>query len=359
MKKRFRPVFLILAVLLCLSIAGVVFAAWSGSAQKNGSKYEKVSTNSITTHGGDPAELSVSAASQYFEKEWYEYITYNEKPVSSYRIDDNCRMIFYDPYDYMSSMIMDVTYDDSGWGTANSISVSHTFSKTFSYGDTEGSTSSTATQKQEGKDETGSTVTNSGTTTTEYNHQTKTNDNTVGGTVGTADALEWVVNIEGSYSHSWTNTDYLGKDTVTYATKSETKGWTKLADRVTTTTGSSSSTNRNWSSTESKTITKTYNAAYFNSSGSPLSWTIAYYEVKMPMKYAIQYRVDDEWVSTDTGYCVLTTIQGACRAWRENTVTYYEHWGTGEPVADTEFWGQFFTKEQLLNAYQNKLYPSN
>ena len=65
MKKRFRPVFLILAVLLCLSIAGVVFAAWPGSAQKNGSKYEKVSTNSITTHGGDPAELSVSAMARW------------------------------------------------------------------------------------------------------------------------------------------------------------------------------------------------------------------------------------------------------------------------------------------------------
>lgn len=356
MKKRFRPVFLILAVLLCLSIAGVVFAAWSGSAQKNGSKYEKVSTNSITTHGGDPAELSVSAASQYFEKEWYEYITYNEKPVSSYRIDDNSRIIFYDPYDYMSSMIMDVTYDDSGWGTANSISVSHTFSKTFSYGDTEGSTSSTATQKQDGRDETHSDVKNSGKNTTEYNHYTAS----IGSEIGTKEELNGgVLKVELDAKISANATTYGGKDTVTTNSNSTTAGWSTVADRITTTTGSSSSTNRNWSSTESTTITKNYNAAYFNSSGSPLSWTIAYYEVKMPMKYTVQYRLNNEWVSTDTGYCVLTTIQGACRAWRENTVTYYEHWGTGEPVADTEFWGQFFTKEQLLNAYQNKLYPSN
>ena len=41
----------------------------------------------------------------------------------------------------------------------------------------------------------------------------------------------------------------------------------------------------------------------------------------------------------------------------QNGQVYYEDWGNGEPVVAEDFWAQFMTKEQLMNAYSNKLYP--
>ena len=96
---------------------------------------------------------------------------------------------------------------------------------------------------------------------------------------------------------------------------------------------------------------------YFNSDGVPLQWKIIKYTVMMPMMYQVEFLIDDEWVINDYNYCLLTTIQGTCRAWLENNTAYYEHWGTGEKVTWDEFWSQFFTKEELVQAYQNRLYP--
>ena len=61
-----------------------------------------------------------------------------------------------------------------------------------------------------------------------------------------------------------------------------------MANRVTKATGSASSTNTNWSTEDSKTVTQVYNAAYFNTAGSPLQWKVVQYTVYMPMKYELQ-----------------------------------------------------------------------
>ena len=90
-----------------------------------------------------------------------------------------------------------------------------------------------------------------------------------------------------------------------------------------------------------------------------MQWKIIKYTVKMPMKYQTEYLVDNEWVFGDYNYCLLTTIQGTTRAWMQNSVVYYEHWGTGEAVTWDEFWNQFFTEERLIAAYRNRLYPDN
>ena len=79
----------------------------------------------------------------------------------------------------------------------------------------------------------------------------------------------------------------------------------------------------------------------------------------MPMKYQVEYLVDNEWVFGGFNYCLLTTIQGTTRSWIQNNVVYYEHWGTGEAVTWDEFWNQFFTEERLIAAYRNRLYPDN
>ena len=132
-----------------------------------------------------------------------------------------------------------------------------------------------------------------------------------------------------------------------------------IADRLAKATGSSVNSDITISTDNSTTVTKTYDAGYFNDRGAPLQWKIIKYTVKMPMRYRIEYLVDGEWVFWEHNYCILNTIQGTCRAWLENNVAYYEHWGTGEPVTWDEFWCQFFTEESLIAAYKNKLYPDN
>ena len=134
---------------------------------------------------------------------------------------------------------------------------------------------------------------------------------------------------------------------------------TVIADRITAVTGSTINISTSISFDESTTVTKMYDAAYFNDRGSPLQWKIIKYNVKMPMRMQVEYLIDGEWIFGESDYCAINTIQGTCRAWLENNVAYYEHWGTGEPVTWDGFWGQFFTEESLIAAYKNKLYPDN
>ena len=420
----------VIAALLLVFCGAIAVSASSGTPGDSGSKYEKLNVNEITGQGQEPEDISVSSEAGYSEKEWYEYITYSDKPVSSYKLTDSTRLIFYDPYDYHVSMIMDVSYDDKiGWDTRNSVSIEHTFSKTFEFGKSEENTYSSTNEHASGQDYTYTEVENTGKTVTEYNHksveksehqdastggsishtfgtgltferthsETKGSDTTVGGGmdvgasagVGKAGSASFGVNV--NLSHTWTSgstdgttiggstnnetssenswsrglqignstVNVTGTDTITETSSSKTEGWTTIADRITTSTGSSSSTNTGWTNEESTTITETYDAAYFSPYGAPYPWTIAYYEVKMPMKCAYQVLVNNDWVTAETGYCLLTTIQGACRAWRSNDVTYFEHWGTGEPVVWNEFMSGFFKKDKLLESYQKDLYPSN
>ena len=156
-----------------------------------------------------------------------------------------------------------------------------------------------------------------------------------------------------------TTTSYSGSDTVQNNTNSETTGWTELSARVTKTIGSSTSTSNTWSESESTTVTKTYAATHFASDGvTPLPWAIVHYQVQMPLKCCMQVKYSGEWVTISTVYCLLTTVQGTCRAWMQNSQVYYEDWGNGEPVVATDFWSQFMTKEQLVNTYRDKLYPT-
>ena len=414
MKKKKVLLPAVFAVVMLVFCGAIAVSAASDSPGDKSSKYESLDVNNLTGQGQEPEDISVAAAAGYAEKEWYEYLTYCENPVSSYKVDDNTRLVFYDPYDYNSAMVMDVSYDEkNGWSTANSIAISHTFSKTLSFEEAEETSSAYVVEQALGQDYTRTEVASSGKSITESRHKEESKSKLVAATVGAEHTLSSSVSTSANASvtlsdsviasveisapgvgkvvagnnfttsgtvgtSSGTTTGsgqtastsstaqtgdttliFEGTDTVENSESSTTEGWTTVADRVSASTGSTISTNTAWSTTDEVSITKTFDAAYFNSSGSPLSWTIAYYEVKMPMKFSCQVRVNNDWVPVLDGYCLLTTLDGACRAWRENTVTYYEHWGTGEPVADSDFWGQFFTKERLIAAYQNKLYPNN
>lgn len=389
----------VLALMMPILTATV---AWGNTDAVQGgttgdAKYVSPDINSLMGAGEEPEELSISAGAEYLEKAWYEYVMYSEHAVASYRVDDDTRILFYDPYTYTNSMIMDVQFDatTTEFDTMSSYLISHTTSKTISTCVSSTDTYTSATQTS-GRDELHIDVTNGGETKTTYNHDistetagkvtnttgyqykdketfswtlteaakltsnpldcevTITNSNTLG--------MQWVtdkVTNETSYSDDYkTTTTYSGDSTVEDNTTSTTEGWTELSARVTKTIGSSSSTNHSWSETESTTVTKTYAATHFASDGvTPLPWAIVHYQVQMPMKCCMQVKYGGEWVTISTVYCLLTTVQGTCRAWIQNGQVYYEDWGSGEPVVATDFWSQFMTKEQLINAYADKLYP--
>lgn len=405
-----RILAIVLAILMSVMSAHAAMAAENDPAEDKTTKYASPDINKLTGHGEDPEEISVSTMAHYAEKKWYEYITYSEDAVASYRIDDNNRLLFYDPYTYTNAMVMDVQFDaaTTEFDTMSSYTISHTNSKTISSATDSTYTSSSAVQSS-GRDLTGSEVTNSGDTITKYNHTTVvtddggksetknygtqiTDDETVITTetihdnvtleTGVDQGVRAITQVEAgldvAFTQNWgtvktyldgtgsvtttdpstTTTEYTGEDTVTDNTKSSTEGWTELSDRITKTVGSSQSTSSGWSESESTTVSKTYAATHFASDGvTPLPWAVVHYTVQMPMKCAAQYKYQGEWITIGTVYCMLTTIKGTCRTWLENGQAYYEDWGCGEPVVAEDFWSQFMTKEQLMNAYENKLYP--
>jgi len=442
MTRRKKTVIKFIAVMLSVAMiassAVLAFADGTGNSvwSTKASKYDKPDINALTGHGEEPEDISVSANATYQEKAWYEYVTYSDKAVCSYRLDDESRLLFYDPYTYTNAMVSDVYFDQetTEFNTMSEYSVSYTKSKTI-----DACVSSTDTDTQavqtSGVDHTTSNVTNTGTTKTTYNHSvdnptygtksettqknykeyryttsadtesssvsggagTKNLLSTaknvvsgaltggiVGGLVGLASGIEVSADSSKQTSHTETNTaaivldnetktttysddyktstEYTGDDTVEYNTKSETEGWTELSARVTKTIGSSITTSSSWSESESTTVTKTYAATHFASDGvTPLPWAVVHYSVQMPLKCCLQIKISGEWVTISTVYCLLTTVQGTCRAWMQNGQAYCEDWGSGEPITIADFWSRFLTKEQLVNAYTNqnnaKLYP--
>ena len=402
-----------------ITSATLAFGAPGEAEAKSGfsaeTKYANPDINALTGHGEEPEDLSVSAAATYQEKAWYEYVMYSDHAVSSYRLDDDSRILFFDPYTYTNSMVMDVQFDatTTEFDTMSEYTVSHTRSKTITSAAESTYTSTSATQTS-GKDEYGTTVTNGGKTHTKYNydevHSTQGTVTTIPGeynyvekdtfSVSLTESLktgsstkgsiginplsvsaEETVTVEGTVgsTQNWGSqwfvergedkTEYSDdyKTTVTHEyeydvedhTSSTTEGWEQLSARVTKTLGSSSSTSTSWSETEGTTTSKTYAATHFASDGvTPLPWAIVHYSVQMPMKCCLQVKYSGEWITISTVYCLITTVQGTCRAWMQNGQVYYEDWGSGEPVVATDFWSQFTTKENLIKAYQDKLYPT-
>ncbi len=424
-----RGIIRLTAILAALAMPLLTMMSVTAEAERSAfsteTKYVSPDINELSSMGKEPEDISVNAGAEYLEKAWYEYVMYSEKAVASYRIDDNTRLLFYDPYTYTNSMVMEVEFDatTTEFDTMSEYTISKTNTRSILTCITSTDTSTDAVQTS-GRDITYSKVENTGSTTTKYNHDvtdetsgtvTDTTDYeyklyaTAGGSVTTSTSLTAMetiqseteihmlptlvptelvekINVSASLEESagvdttvtadtaWmtdkethktkysddykTVTMYRGTDDVEYNTESVTDGWTELSARITKTTGSSRSTSNSWSEEESVTVTKTYAATHFASDGvTPLPWAIVHYEVMMPMKCVMQVKHSGEWVSVSTVYTLLSTVKGTCRAWMQNGQVYYEDWGSGEPVVASDFWGQFMTREQLMAAYSNKLYP--
>lgn len=355
------------------------------------STHKKVDLTDVTGEIVEAPLLTSAASSVAKEKAWYEYVYYSDKPVAYYYIDDVTRVSFYDPYDYADALVMEVDDTITDWSSNNSMQVSYTTGNSLT--NTDGKSTETVSTVHFGYSDTTTTETSANTvTTTTNNHTDEYNTVKKSETTTTDDTITWGSNEtlkignetflsgEIQWTQSWVSGDVTSEttiegdkkgedggtrtgytestDTVTVDTGAQTTTITnEIADRTTKATGYNSNQTVSLSTNNSTTVTKTYDAGYFNDRGAPLQWKIIKYTVKMPMYFQAEYLVDGEWIYGESNYCTINTIQGTCRAWLENNVAYYEHWGTGEPVTWDEFWGQFFTEESLIAAYKNKLYP--
>lgn len=402
-KKHFSAV---IAVSLALSILAVstsaaVSAGNDALAKKpeTQSVHNNVDITAITGEVVEPPMLTSAASSVAKEKQWYEYVYYSEEPIFYTYLSDNTRLSFYDPYDYSTALIMEVDDSLTDWSSNNSMQISYTTGNSIV--STEGNSTNTVTTTHLGYTDTTTTSKDKNTVETKVSNQTDSYNTSKTETITKDDTRSWGVNasttieehaeanagiataggslsVTGGTSLAFktgevTNTTNIistdgsgrtgytkSNNTTTVTTGPQTTTITnRIADRTSKATGYTSNSSVSLSTDNSTTITKTYDAGYFNASGAPLQWKIVKYTVKMPMYYQVEYLIDGEWIFGDSNYCTINTIQGTCRAWLQNNVAYYEHWGTGEPVTWDEFWSQFFTEEKLIEAYKNKLYPDN
>lgn len=382
------------------------YAPAEASASGGGVLHPGIDISTLTGEGGDPPELLAAASALAKEKEWYEYVLYSVEPVGTFKVGEITRISFYDPYNYSNSLIMEVKDDITDWSSANSLESTYEISDTLTIGLESSTTANSSVEVAKGSDLSGSMTEEesrsfSESRTDSYNESIRnekeweerhysaeehqwgeniTNGSSGGGGIeipipigGINLGLE--LTSEKSVIDYWTNiksdegVEIIGtgttidkgySDSITEEQEKstiETNAWSKVADRLTSATGSGRVDSNHWATSNSHSIKKVYNAQYFNEKGSPLQWKIVQYTVVMPMEYKLQHLIDDEWITEDSGYCLLNTIQGTCRAWIENNTPYYEHWGTGEPVVWADFWGRFFKKDTLIDAYKDKLYP--
>lgn len=419
MKKNARSVtaIIIIAALAITAVIPAAFAAWTPRDPKSqedaSSIYQKPDVNALTGEGAPMRELSSEVSAYGVEKQWYEYVIYAEEPVGYYYLSRYQRLAFYDPYDYADALIMNIsdvaTASGSEWSSASSINISYQTGTSCEYGrGTEQSTSysesisesssvggSSGTEISEGETTSATgdvslstsesvAATVSSDTTVEVSNTIQigaSTEATVGGSVGVGDT-----GVSASTSVGTSLTDSLttsisekigvsatatvgatqvvsvgtGKSDTKQESTSESSNWSKVSEMAKETTNAySSSFNNSWSTNDSVSISRDFDAAHFNTAGVPYQWKIVAYTLFMPVYVELQIDTGDEWVATDSCYCRLNTIQGTCRAWIQNNIVYYEHWGTSEPVVWDDFWDGFFTTEELKNAYKNCPWPED
>ena len=373
------------------------------------SKHGKIDVSNVTGEGKNPEEINGFASAAAANKQWFEYITYNNTPAGEIRFSNDNYVLLYDPYVYNDALIMELTNAEE-WSSADSVSVTYTTSNTLSIEKSKSDTSETGITRQLGVDMSGTEGTSTSSSRSDeesYSRSTGTsttyNDSinisaTTGTEVGTSAttsagteagvetgiegvAVDKVIakvsaNVSATVSSSVSASATIGEthdearsrsEDTTYARSTNSsqsssvdssKTWSTVSDRLTTSTGTSTTISNQVSTSDSKSVTKTFNAAYFNSTGAPLQWRIAQYTVYMPLYYEEMYFINGEWVMVDNGYCKLATIQGTCRSWIEDGQAYYEHWGTGEKVLQNDFWQGFFSTDELVQAYESRLYPN-
>ena len=299
-----RLIQLVIALVLTLSVGTSVFAltgngGWITDSFLSGGdsnvKYEKPSIGDIAQDGAYPEAEKSESSILAQPKEWYEYIIYSNSPVETIALSNRKRVKVYDPYDYSYGLVMEIS------DIVNNPNL--TFGKDYS---------------QLGW--------------------------------SSADSYDFSYTTAGSYT--WSN-----EISIDLGFEEEIKFFDTFSMKMSQTIGVS--TSESFSISGSQTVGVSYNAVYFNEEGAPLQWTVVGYTVYLPIFVEVEELVNGEWVKSDEAYCVMKTLEGHCRAFIRNGTAYCEHWATGEPVTWDNFWDQFFTKESIVEAWQNKLIPNN
>lgn len=415
MKKTKKLICKALSVLLAIVLTVSAYSSASGAmnitvAASTQSQHEKPDISDITNEGGNPEEINGNASALGVEKQWYEYLRYSDKAAGVYYYGEDYRVLFYDPYDYSCALVMSLDESITDWSSANSITTEYSVSSSLEVGyesstssDTSVSTSTdqtvetgvsqsigaSVTKELSESWETASTLRTDTSTSLETSTSTTIGATTTAGTetnvtascmpegigastttgvsasvaaetsatVGLTAGMTVSAGVDISTSTGGTAGSSSGIETSTETTSGFSQSF---SESVSKSLGVSTSKSQNISTCDSKSVSITYNATYFNESGSPLQWKIVKYSVYMPLKAEAQFKYGGEWYTMETSYCILTTITGTCRSYMENDNVYYEHWGTGEPVVQEEFWTGFFSSaDALKEAYSNKAYPNS
>lgn len=378
-------------VAVAIAAPNDVFADFGNKSEA--SKYAKPDFSTITGEGSNPPELRGDASALGMEKQWYEYIAYSTTPVGQVNLNSTQRVIYYDPYDYNSCLVMRVKDEITDWSTANEVSFTyetvathimrtnttneaittigedradggrHTDTVDTSWETTSGWIEETGEEKQSGGiSESGFDWGLEEKFTSEG--EVRFGSDLIGGAVRTGldvgSNQQWHGN-EQKYDlttkiDKMQNYDLATTKDGTVTTDETT--WS-VAKKFEKTTGMSTTNGDEWSTSAGRSITTTYLAQYFNEEGSPLSWKIVQYAVFMPLRYDLQTKVGSEWLTVYSSYSLITPIQGTCRAYMRNNVAYIEDWGTGLPVTWDDFWSRFFTTGSLKAAYEENLYPDS
>lgn len=289
-------------VLVLAVLSGSVLAAAAGGwlptswgGKTTDTEYEKPSLNEVAGEGVEPEPLTPEESAISTAKMWYEYITYSAEALHEQQVNKNMKFVYYDPYDYNYGTIMEI--DDTNVASAGGMSIPCPFSSANELDVT------WSTSKSEG---------------TEWSSEFG---------LDVEQGFEYGI---GSVTASTNITVHLGHS---QAGSKETEQGVEMS--------------------------QVFSAVHCNSNGVPYQWKVVHYTVYMPLKVEIhKLNTKGEYILTDTKYMQIPTVQGTCREYIINGVTYIEDWRTGDGVPLDDFWDDFMTPKKLEAAYSNKLLPT-
>ena len=284
------------SVLAVAAAGGWLPSAWG--AKSTTVKYEKPSLNEVAGEGVEPEPLAPDESAISTDKQWYEYITYSVEPLEEQKVNARTLLKYYDPYDYNYGTIMEI--DDTNVATykgEEKLTIPCAFSSA--------------------------------------------NELSVSWSTYKAEGTEWAVDVGLDFEQGWeygagvkATTGFTIHAGYTHSGSKETEYGVEMS--------------------------QTFSAVHCNSNGVPYQWKVVHYTVYLPLKVEI-YKLDakGEYILTDTKYMQLPTVQGTCREYIMNGVTYIEDWRTGDGVPLDDFWDDFMTPKKLTAAYKDKLLPNS
>lgn len=299
--KKLRAV--LVSVLVLALLSGVVLAAaatggWVPAAWGGNDadiKYEKPSLNEVAGEGVEPGPLTPEESAVSTSKMWYEYITYSAEPMHEKQVKDNMKLVYYDPYDYNYGSIMEI--NDTNVASMGGMSIPCPFSSA--------------------------------------------NELDVTWSTSTVEGSEWSSEFGLEIEQTFEYGALVTMTTGIHVQLGHTQAGSKETE-------------------QGVEMSQIFSAVHCNANGVPYQWKVVHYTVFLPVKVEIhKLGSDGQYIVTDTKYIQVPTVQGTCREYIINGVTYIEDWRTGDGVPLDDFWDDFMTPAKLEAAYANKLLPNS